>query len=237
MGFFDFIGDLEGYRGKPGSVARMNARHAMLVAPFAAEIAGARVLDLAAHDGRWSYALAAAGAARVVGIEARAELIARFPAFPDPALRARVELRCADIHDALDREVARGARWDVVAVFGILYHLMDHFRLFRSLALLKPRLVIVDSEFLTRPGAVIELRRERTDNLLNAAPQIPGQTVAVKGVPSYRAVELMAEALGFSCTRIDWDALPPAARAGVGDYFRPGPMRRGSCVLRLRGSP
>ena len=232
MGFFDFIGGMEGYRDKPGSVARMNARHAMIVAPFAAEIAGARVLDLAAHDGRWSYALAGAGAAQVVGIEARAELIARFAAFPDPALRARVELRCADIYEELDREVARGARYDVVAVFGILYHLMDHFRLFRSLSLLRPRLIVVDTEFLTRPGAVIELRRERTDNVLNAAPQVPGQAVAVKGVPSFRAVELMAEALGYLCERIDWDAVPPAARAGVPDYYRPGGMRRGSCVLR-----
>jgi predicted RNA methylase len=36
----------------------------------------AKVLDLASHDGRWSYAALCAGAAHVTGIEARPELIA-----------------------------------------------------------------------------------------------------------------------------------------------------------------
>jgi predicted RNA methylase len=44
-------------------------------APFASEISGARVLDLASHDGRWSYAFAGVGAASVVGIEGRQEMI------------------------------------------------------------------------------------------------------------------------------------------------------------------
>ena len=58
-------------------VTRMNRRHARIVAPFKEDLIGAQVLDLAAHDGRWSYALAE-HAERVVGVEARPDLIDRF---------------------------------------------------------------------------------------------------------------------------------------------------------------
>lgn len=232
MGFFDFIAGMEAYRSHNQPVARLNARHAMIVQPFLAEIAGARVLDLAAHDGRWSYALAAAGAAQVVGVEARQELIDIFPAFPDADLRARVELRCNDLYDEIDSEAREGVTYDVVAVFGILYHLMDHFRLFQALRRLRPKLVIVDSEFMRRPGPMIQLVKERTDNVLNAAPQIAGQKVAVKGIPSFRAMEVIAEVLEYKIEWIDWDSVPEHRRKGVMDYYRDTDMRRGTCALR-----
>ena len=53
---------------------RMEYRHAALIAANRERIAGLRVLDLASHDGRWSFAALQAGATRVTGIEARPEL-------------------------------------------------------------------------------------------------------------------------------------------------------------------
>lgn len=232
MGFFDFLEGMAGYEDGPQPIARLNKRHARIVAPFAPEIAGARVLDLAAHDGRWSYALAAAGAAQVVGVEGRQNLIDRFAAYPDATLRAKVDLRRNDIFAEMEADAARGARYDVVAVFGILYHVMDHFRLFQLIRRLSPRLVIVDSEFMTRPAPMIQLVRERTDNVLNAIPQVEGQEIAIKGVPSYAAMEAIAEALGYGVTWIDWQDLPEGSRMGVRDYFRTTNMCRASCVLR-----
>lgn len=232
MGFFDFIGTVAGYDPQGSDRPRLNMRHQMLVARHATEIAGARVLDLAAHDGRWSYALAACGAASVVGIEARAELIARFRLFPDSGLRARIELRCADVHDGVEAAAKAGESYDVIAVFGIFYHIMDHFRLLRGIRALRPRLVIVDSEFIEAPGPVIRMIRERTDNPLNAVAQVPGQKVAIKGVPSHRAMEGMADALGFSTEWLNWNYLPPGCRTGLADYYRSGDMRRGTCLLR-----
>jgi predicted RNA methylase len=72
-GLFDFLGQLPPYDDNAFTIHRLNQRHKLIVAPFAEQIAGARVLDIAAHDGRWSFALAAAGAAEVVGVEARAD--------------------------------------------------------------------------------------------------------------------------------------------------------------------
>lgn len=50
------------YDDNATTIYRLNQRHKLIIDPFLPQIEGARVLDIAAHDGRWSYALAAAGA-------------------------------------------------------------------------------------------------------------------------------------------------------------------------------
>ncbi|HEY0213699.1 MAG TPA: methyltransferase domain-containing protein [Paenirhodobacter sp.] len=231
MGFFDFLPSIARYEDDANTVQRMNLRHEMIIAPLVQEIAGARVLDLAAHDGRWSYAFATAGAREVVGIEGRADLVARFDCFPANAARDRVSLICDDIFDAMEKRVARGETFDVIGILGIFYHIMDHFRLLRLAAALKPRLMIVDSEFAARPGAVILMSRERTDKDINAIPQIAGQARAVVGIPSPKALESMADALDLSCTWLDWQEIPEEYRKPVADYYRVGEKRRGTCLL------
>lgn len=236
MGFFDFIDDLPHYvEGGPAS-KRMNRRHDFLIKDFAEDIAGAKVLDLASHDGRWCYAFAGAGAASVVGIEARPHLVAEFPDYPDPALRGKVDLRVGDLFDGIRSEIAKGETYDVVSVLGILYHIMDHFSLFQLLRELKPKLVIVDSEFVLRDNATIQLIYERTDNILNAAPQYSGQKRALKGVPTFSAMEMIAESLNYDIDWSDWTRVPEGQRTPVNDYFRPQAKqkRRATCALRLR---
>lgn len=234
MGFFDFFGHLPEYAAKPQATARMDLRHQFLIAPHLADIAGARVLDLGAHDGRWAYAFAAAGADTVVAVEARAALIARFTQFPDPVLRERVRMRCADVYDFMEKAVAANQTFDVIAIFGLFDHIMDHFRLLALCQRLNPRLVIVDSEFVVHPAPVVHLLRERNDKMVNATAQAPGQRLAIKGVPSRAAVTGMADALGYDVVFADWDIVPADSRLPVRDYFRPSGMRRGTCVLRPR---
>lgn len=234
MGFYDFLPEIARYSDDPGTVDRMNARHKMIIKPLEHEIQGRRVLDLASHDGRWAYAFAAAGASEVVGIEGRQELIDRFPEFPRGDLRKKITLICDDIFDGMQKQIDAGESFDVVGVLGILYHVMDHFRLFQLVRKLKPKLVIVDSEFALRPGQVIMLVRERTDNELNSIPQIEGQEKALIGIPSFSAMEAMADVLDYDITWVDWETLPAGKRKFVGDYYRPESKRRGTCLLRPR---
>lgn len=230
-GFFDFVTGLAHYDGLNQPVARLNRRHQFVIGGFAGAINGARVLDLASHDGRWCYAFAGAGAASVLGIEARAELVAEYALYPETAFKSRVTLRCADLFDGMEAEIRAGHSYDVIGVLGILYHVMDHFRLFQLARRLNPKLIIVDSEFMLRGAPMIQLVRERTDNILNAAPQVEGQQVAIKGVPSFAAMEVIADALGYDCHWSDWNRLPKDQRDGVGDYYRPTRMRRATCGL------
>ena len=103
--------------------------------------------------------------------------------------------------------------------------------LFQLARKLKPKLIIVDSEFILRDAPMIQLVRERTDNILNATPQIEGQEVAIKGIPSFAAMEVMADVLGYDTHWSDWNSLPKGKRDGVGDYFRETRMRRATCAL------
>ena len=233
-GLFDFLKDLPPYDDNDTTIHRLNQRHKLIIAPLAPQIEGARVLDLAAHDGRWSFALAAAGAAEVVGVEARADLVARFEAFPETGHKGRVSLVCNDLFAELQMRAAAGDRFDVVAVYGIFYHVMDHFRLLSLARRLQPRIIIIDSEFIVVDNAMIQVLREEISNPLNAVSEVDGITHTVVGVPSLRATEFMADALDYDITWIDHDAILGEDRRGMHDYFRDGRKVRHVCALSVR---
>jgi hypothetical protein len=234
-GFFGFLSNLPPYDENATTLYRLTQRHKLLIAPFAEQIAGARVLDLAAHDGRWSYALAAAGAAEVVGVEARPELIARFDGFPDAPFKGRVRLVANDIFSEMEARIAAGERFDVIAVYGIFYHIMDHFRLLSLARRLGPRLIIIDSEFIVIDNAMIQVLKEAVDNPLNAVTEVAGQAQTVVGVPSLRATEFMAGALGLDLMWLDHGLILGTDRRGMRDYFRDGRKVRHVCALTARG--
>ena len=66
-GFFNFLQSLPPYDDNETTIHRLDQRHKLIIEPFGPQINGARVLDVGAHDGRWSFALAHAGAARSGG--------------------------------------------------------------------------------------------------------------------------------------------------------------------------
>ncbi len=230
-GFFDFLADIHPYSESEKSVDRMNLRHRLLVAPFRGELDGVRVLDLGAHDGRWSYALAEAGAAEVVGVEARQELIDRFRLFPDTPYKSRVRLMQGDIFDVLQGFVEDGEEFDVVAVFGIFYHIIEHFRLLKLIKEIGATVVLIDSEFSLATRPRIDLYFEDTSLQINAAPQESGQSRAIIGIPTRKATSKMAQALGFDIVWSEADQAFRPGTVGVGDYFRRKEKQRAFCTL------
>lgn len=234
-GLFDFLADLPPYDDNATTIYRLNQRHKLIIAPFMPQIKGARVLDIAAHDGRWSYALAAAGASEVIGVEARPELVARFDAFPETDFKARVTLTCNDLFADLEARGQAGETFDVVALYGIFYHVMDHFRLLSLIRALAPGLVIIDSEFIVQDNAIIQVLKEEVSNPLNAVTEVDGRTHTVVGVPSLKSTDFMADALNFDCTWIEHGPILGEDRRGMHDYFRDGRKVRHVCGLSPRG--
>ncbi|MEM1364042.1 MAG: class I SAM-dependent methyltransferase [Pseudomonadota bacterium] len=227
---------LEPYGEKPNTIHRLAQRHRLIIEPFADQISGARVLDIAAHDGRWSYALAHAGATEVIGVEARQELIDRFAHFPNTDFKSRVTLLCNDLYKEVESRIAAAETFDVIAVYGIFYHIMDHFRLLSLLAQLKPTLIVIDSEFIKADNAIVQVLKEDVSNPLNAVSDVDGVTHTVVGIPSKRTMRFMADALHMDLTWIDHDLILGDDRTGMKDYYRDGRKARFACALSPAGA-
>ena len=195
---------------EPGPwLERLNARHAALIEHNRDLLEGARVLDLAGHDGRFAFAAVKAGAAHVTTIDVKTHLarageasMAHYGIEPD-----RYEFKVGDLFDYL----ATGPDADVVFCFGILYHLPDHMRLLTAVAELGPKAVILDTNVSQLDGAVIQLQ-----GALGDSPPAPG--AFVEGVPTTAAIDAMATSLGWEVDYFDWQSSELLACAKTGDY-------------------
>jgi hypothetical protein len=74
-GFFDAYPRFYSTSITGAKPSRLNARHKVLIQSNQPIIRGKSVLDIASHDGRWSFAAHQAGARHVLGIEAREHLV------------------------------------------------------------------------------------------------------------------------------------------------------------------
>jgi len=188
---------------------RLNARYYALIHENRARIAGARVLDLASHDGRFSFAALRAGAARVVGIEHDPRLVQaateHLQHYGVP--REQYEFVAGDLFEC----IRASEPCDVVFVFGILYHVNDHMRLLTELAELDARTMIFDTNVSTKPDAVIELRAP-----VAGSPPPPGSQL--EGWPTRAALEAMWSSFGWTYEFYDWRAAGRSDHPTLDDY-------------------
>lgn len=139
-------------------------------------ISGKRILDLASHDGRWSFAALKAGAAHVLAIEMLPPLVQVtreiFKKYDLP--ESLYQLIEGDAHKEI-KKVPRGTI-DTVFCFGFFYHTIHHLELLAEIKRINPQHLILDTDVVTAPRSVILVRREG---------------VFLTGIPSRSAVELM----------------------------------------------
>lgn len=217
------------YADDPKALRRLSARWHMIVAPVAQDLRDARILDIGAHDGRWAYAFAHAGAAAVTAVEPRPDHAARFTSLPADTARDNITFVPRDALGFLDAAVAAKDRYDIVAILGFLYHTIEHYRLFALISQLRPRLIIVDSEFVDTKNGVIQMTAERSDNPLNAYSATHKQQRVLVGTPSVGALERIAADIGY---RVIWpDLSEQITQAAAKDYQRSGRKRRMICHL------
>jgi Methyltransferase domain len=219
----------------PGTeLRRLNARYRALIHSNRELLNGAHVLDLASHDGRFSFAALQQGAERVVGLEHKPRLTRlagehmEFYGVP-PEKYAFVT---GDLFDAVDAV----ENCDVVLCFGILYHINDHMRLLSKIAERQPRWLIIDSNLSLAQRPVIEFHNSEAGPGEAAFPPPPGSQL--EGYPSKTGLEAMLSSLGWTFEYFDWagsglsDPDPdrePGTRDVMGDYYH---GRRVSVVVK-----
>lgn len=215
---------------------RLNARHTAIIARNAEALRGRRVIDIASHDGRWTFAALHAGAAHVVGIEPRAELIANaheslthYGVSPD-----RYELRQGDVFDVLDGSLHA----DVVLCLGFYYHTIRHAELLDRIERTGAHLVVIDTEVAPISDAaaglddprlvyanphVIQLLQDPVDDQRMAcADALTRNGRTLVGRPSREAIRFMAAHFGFELDSYSWQAhfeRRPADAEDMIDYF------------------
>lgn len=184
---------------------RMNERYEAIFASNRDILDGARVLDLASHDGRFSLAALKAGAAHVTGVEVRQSLIDKAQenfAFygQDPETYRFV---CGDVFDVLARE-----RFDVdvVLCLGYLYHTYRHTELMYLLHNLAPRHLIVDTMVTRDTQPTLRMiREEDVEDIRSAAQDAYSVGRVLVLWPSVPALEMLLRSYGFEVeSAYDW---------------------------------
>ena len=175
------------------TTARLNLRYEAIVGQNRDIFAGASVLDLASHDGRWSLAALAAGARSVTGIEARPELVngaaKNLSQYGYGADRARFVT--GDGHQVL---TAQEFDADVVLCLGFLSHTLRYNELLHGIRRTGARYLTIDtfSPHMMAPVPNVNVITEYADQEGAAAADTYtcGPSVLV-GRPNLAAIRVM----------------------------------------------
>ncbi len=190
---------------------RLSIRHEVMIAGYERILRGKRVLDIASHDGRWSFAAVRAGASHVTGVEARPELVkhaeenlTHYGADP-----TRYRFLEADVFDLLADPAAHGVEVDVVMCLGFIYHTLRYPELFTGIRKLKAEHLLIDTAVHPSKAKVVRIFGEDVTKQTAGAdnPYAHSQRM-LTGRPSIPALEMILDIYGFDVVeRVDWPGL------------------------------
>lgn len=220
MGFFDKFPRFFQTSQTSPSPHRLNARHAAIIQRNVAAFKGMKVLDIASHDGRWTFAALQAGAAHVIGIEPRQELIANArDTFSHYGVAgSRYDFRQGDVFNELDGSI----EVDVVLCLGFYYHTIRHAELLDRIERTGARLVVIDTEVVppqdsppqsvssdprlvfANPHVVQMFSDPVTDQQMAYTDSLTRDGQTLVGRPSRSAIEFMARHFGYDTGVYPW---------------------------------
>ena len=183
---------------------RLNARYEAIIEQNRKAFNGARVLDIASHDGRWSFAALEAGASHATGIEVRPELLAAAEKNMDALAVGRDRYRF-EIGDVFERSDVFKRGYDIVMCLGFLYHTARHEELFDLIRRTQAKLVIIDTGISKLEGNFLEIRQDVVDHpaMGHSDTGVVGGKILV-GRPTKGAVCMMLSHFGYEVTIVDW---------------------------------
>ena len=183
------------------ALTRLDARYHAIIEHGREAIEGARILDIASHNGRWSIAALHSGAEHVVGVEGRQDVV-------DVAVRhmkrygvpeSQYDFIVGDVH----KEIVRfePGQFDTILCLGFFYHTAHHFQLLEEFERLAPKNLIIDTGINSRKGYEITLNLEDSSNGLMAIGERPRVWT---GRVSKKLLEDALVHFGFEVRYFDW---------------------------------
>jgi hypothetical protein len=197
---------------------RMNLRHGILIEDNAALFKGRRVLDIASHDGRWSFAALQAGASYAMGVEGREDLVNsaydNFESYEVP--RQRYDFAVGDVH-AFVKELR--IPFDIVLCFGFFYHTPFHIQLLNDITRLARLHILMDTVVSHSPDPVVQYSIDDVSSPMNSIDyDRRGQQKVVVGFPSIAMLNLVLGHLGYNVRYLDWHARGIQDWSEIDDY-------------------
>ncbi len=213
---------------------RLNARHDAIVGSNPGAFANQRILDIASHDGRWSFAALMAGASHVTGIEPRAELVGNAQATLARYGIARDRYTFLT-GDAFAQMASSNLRVDTVLCLGFFYHTIRHCELIDLIEKTGARDVIIDTEVVPRARDVLTRSEPIADpRIVHANPYsiqlfkepVEHESMAfadsltrhghtLVGRPSREALSFILQHFGYVVKEYDWPDLLSKMSSGV----------------------
>jgi hypothetical protein len=204
--FFDRYPEFLDTSGTASDLRRLNLRHVMMIERHRKLFDGKRVVDIASHDGRWSFAVLEANAAHVTGIEGRAELVDKAnKTFADKGVASeRFDFIEGDAHEVLAAGVGKV---DVVLCLGFFYHTLRYPELLAGIRSTGAKYLIMDTRVLS--GVKESVIRVRTDptgpEKMAIEDKYSQQGQSLVGTPSVSALENMLAAYDYEVVaKMDW---------------------------------
>lgn len=216
---------------------RLGARFDLIFEQSGVDFSGARVLDIASHDGRWAFAAVKRGALRVTGVEPRGHLVRNSEStFAHYGVSADAYgFVQADIFEFFDR---CPDAFDIVLLLGFFYHTARHLELVARIAASGAHTVIVDTEIVRGSGPLaaapatqltdrglgdnpvfIQCFSEPADDEMMAAPDpLTRRGRAVVGRPTATAVRFLFDHFDYDVRQLDWAARCARNGEALDDY-------------------
>lgn len=201
---------------------RLNRRYDVLIQKNIDLIRGRRVLDIASHDGRWTFAALKAGAAHVTGIEARQHLVSNAEqTFAHYGIsNDRYLFVCRDFFDAA---ASLTCHFDTIFCFGFFYHTLRQAELMTLVAQFKASAVIIDTAIIPSPVSEASFRvvREPVSDEGNGSA-LPGafSDEAIVGIPTVGAIVMLLDYFGYDADVVDWSHHLGKDLVALGDYAK-----------------
>jgi len=199
-GFFDQFQEFYKTSKTTATPNRLNTRYLALIHNNKIFLKNSSVLDLASHDGRWSFAALKNGAKNVMGIEARDYLVSN--SFKNMSHynipKEKYNFITGDIFNEISK--IRPNTFDIIFCFGFFYHTINHMQLLKEIKRLTPKYLILDTSISKFLEPIVLLREDDPNKESDA---IGNQTV-ITGLPSKTGLEKMLKNVGFSYEYYDW---------------------------------
>lgn len=205
--FFDYYPEFYRTSTTSPSPNRLNSRYLALIESNLAYIQKQTILDIASHDGRWSFAAIKNDAKKVFGVEGRSYLVENAIKNMDiyGISSEKYSFIVGDIYNEITKINPNVI--DTIFCFGFFYHTVNHMQLVGQIKRLNPKCIIFDTSISTiSHPPIIELKEEDSeDEASSIRSAVDDNRNVLVGYPNKEAVKLMLRHVGFdSFNFYDW---------------------------------